>query len=562
MRSVKILLVCLVAILVFSTLAYAEVPRMINYQGKITTPQGALISDTFSMVFSIYSDSTGGTALWTETQTAVKVEYGVFSVLLGSVNPIPATVFDGHTRYLGLKVGNDAEMAPRKAIVSVGYAYHSGIADTAYFAMPDADWIIVGDTIYHLNGNVGIGTTSPASNLDIRGVVQAVDDGTVPDTKTYSSFGVTRANVATNNSYLGLTKQSIIPWGIGIDAGDKFIIGVASSSPARTIPSPLLSIDPDIGNVGIGTTGPAYKLDVNGDIRATGTIYGNSDIWDGHHWGDTYPYSSNSDMVDGVHNGGLTADVWDGHHWGDTYPYASNSDLVDGIHGTQFLRNDQSGTLSGNLNVTGGIQIGPSLDAQLSLGGSTSTAATIRNVSASQCALWVSNGGSGEAIAAGNQVSGATYVVHVIGFNNATSSKGLWVRGQTLIEGNFQVASGTKNAVVPTSQGMTKVYSQESPEVWFEDFGEAELTNGKAHIEIDPLFLETVTIDQNHLMKVFVTLNDDCNGIYVKRGHTGFDVIELNSGKSDAHFSYRVVAKRKGFEDERLEKVEQELSNK
>lgn len=134
MKSVKILLACLVAILVFSTLAYAEVPKMINYQGKITTPQGALISDTFSMVFSIYTDSTGGTPLWTETQPSVKVEYGVFSVLLGSVNPIPATVFDGNTRYLGLKVGSDNEMAPRKAIVSVGYAYHSLHSDTADFS--------------------------------------------------------------------------------------------------------------------------------------------------------------------------------------------------------------------------------------------------------------------------------------------------------------------------------------------------------------------------------------------------------------------------------------------
>lgn len=169
MKSVKILLACLVTILVFSSLVNAEVPKMINYQGKITTPQGALISDTFSMVFSIYADSTGGTPLWTETQSSVKVEFGVFSVLLGSVSPIPATVFDGNTRYLGLKVGSDNEMTPRKAIVSVGYAYHSGTADTAHFAMPDSDWTIQGDTIYHLNGNVGIGTTSPGEKLEVNG---------------------------------------------------------------------------------------------------------------------------------------------------------------------------------------------------------------------------------------------------------------------------------------------------------------------------------------------------------------------------------------------------------
>jgi len=36
----------------------------------------------------------------------------------------------------------------------------------------------------------------------------------------------------------------------------------------------------------------------------------------------------------------------------------------------------------------------------------------------------------------------------------------------------------------------------------------------------------------------------------------------LNNGKSNAHFTYRVVAKRKGYEDKRLEIVEQELTSR
>jgi hypothetical protein len=124
-------------------------------------------------------------------------------------------------------------------------------------------------------------------------------------------------------------------------------------------------------------------------------------------------------------------------------------------------------------------------------------------------------------------------------------------------DGNFAVAPGyTKSAIVQTSQGAVKMYSQESPENWFEDFGEGQLVNGRAHIELDPLFLETVTINSQHPMKVFIQLNDDCNGVFVKRGDTGFDVIELQKGQSNAHFTYRVVAKRKGFEDKRLERSE------
>ena len=61
------------------------------------------------MVFSIYSVSTGGTALWTETQT-VTVTKGVFNVLLGNINPIADTVFCNPNRWLGVKVGTDPEM--------------------------------------------------------------------------------------------------------------------------------------------------------------------------------------------------------------------------------------------------------------------------------------------------------------------------------------------------------------------------------------------------------------------------------------------------------------------
>jgi hypothetical protein len=80
--------------------------------------------------------------------------------------------------------------------------------------------------------------------------------------------------------------------------------------------------------------------------------------------------------------------------------------------------------------------------------------------------------------------------------------------------------------------------------------------NGTAHIELDPLFLETVKIDGSNPMKVFVQLNDDCNGTYVKTSNTGFDVNELQGGKSTASFTYRVVAKRKGYENERMRVAE------
>ena len=114
--------------------------------------------------------------------------------------------------------------------------------------------------------------------------------------------------------------------------------------------------------------------------------------------------------------------------------------------------------------------------------------------------------------------------------------------------------TGTKSCVVKTSQGPTLLYCQESPENWFEDFGEGQLVDGKAHIELDPLFLETVTIDEKNSLKVFIQLHDEgSHGVAVKKGTSGFDVVELESGHSNGTFDYRVVAKRKGFEAKRLD---------
>jgi hypothetical protein len=102
---------------------------MISYQGKLTDNAGEPLNATVSIQFSIYSQSSGGTTLWTETQSSISVSSGIFNVLLGNINPIPTSVFNGSNRWLGMKVGSDAEMSPRQQIVSVGYALRSSDAD-------------------------------------------------------------------------------------------------------------------------------------------------------------------------------------------------------------------------------------------------------------------------------------------------------------------------------------------------------------------------------------------------------------------------------------------------
>ena len=120
-------------------LAGVSLPSLMNYQGVLSHPiTGDPVPDgEHEITFALYDVASGGTALWMETQ-AVPVQNGLFSVLLGSINPLSADAFTGMT-YLGVKVGADAEMTPRQQIVSVPYAIHAQQAASAPFSGPDFD---------------------------------------------------------------------------------------------------------------------------------------------------------------------------------------------------------------------------------------------------------------------------------------------------------------------------------------------------------------------------------------------------------------------------------------
>ena len=118
--------------------------------------------------------------------------------------------------------------------------------------------------------------------------------------------------------------------------------------------------------------------------------------------------------------------------------------------------------------------------------------------------------------------------------------------------GNHVIANGTKSASVGTSKGNQLLYVTESPEVWFEDIGRGKLINGTVEIKLDPLFLETVAIDDEHPISVFLQEEGDSNGLYVIPGKDGFIVKEKQGGTSNISFSYRIMAKRLHFQDHRF----------
>ncbi len=110
--------------------ALAAVPQLLTYQGLLKNSSGSYLTGTYSMVFKIYNVSTGGTALWTETQSSVSASSGRFSVELGSVTPLNLA-FNAQY-WLGIQVGSDIEMAPRIKLTSVGYAYNAEDVENSF----------------------------------------------------------------------------------------------------------------------------------------------------------------------------------------------------------------------------------------------------------------------------------------------------------------------------------------------------------------------------------------------------------------------------------------------
>ena len=127
--------------------------------------------------------------------------------------------------------------------------------------------------------------------------------------------------------------------------------------------------------------------------------------------------------------------------------------------------------------------------------------------------------------------------------------------GPVVVDGDLTV-TGVKGAVVAHSDGSHRLLCAiESPESWFEDFGEAVLEGGTAEVPLDPDFATLVMVAQG-AYHVFLTPYGDTNGLYVaRRTAEGFVVREQQAGTSNASFAYRIVAKRGDVSTPRLATV-------
>ncbi len=127
-----ILLVILAFSMVLSPLAttIAATPKVINYQGQLESD--AITSKApVLVVFELFEDAAGGSALWIEQKSVTVDNNGFFSVYLGDVNPIDLK-FDKQY-FVQVTVGNNQPF-PRTKLSSTPSAFYAADADTALYA--------------------------------------------------------------------------------------------------------------------------------------------------------------------------------------------------------------------------------------------------------------------------------------------------------------------------------------------------------------------------------------------------------------------------------------------
>ncbi|MBD3298326.1 MAG: hypothetical protein GF341_06700, partial [candidate division Zixibacteria bacterium] len=149
-RLVTVSLAFVLSLFVIGTV-YA-VPPLINYQGILLDSGGNPVSTTTSVEFGIWDAASSGTQLWSSTRSIAPDTIGRFNVLLGSLNAIPDSAFDGDT-YLSITVDSDPEMSPRQRIVSVGYSYRVNSVDGAMGG--------------HITSDVSIGSGHTVTGTDV-----------------------------------------------------------------------------------------------------------------------------------------------------------------------------------------------------------------------------------------------------------------------------------------------------------------------------------------------------------------------------------------------------------
>jgi hypothetical protein len=220
----------------------SALPRLVRFGGTVKDVNGNPLTGLVGITFALYSEQNGGATLWLETQNVTADSNGHYTVLLGSTKPegVPADLFTSEqARWVGVQVSGQAEQ-PRVLLVSAPYAFKAGDAETVgglppsafmlasaagaktepaasssaatpkakpsavppanpnvtgkgtigFVPMWDTTSDIVDSVLFQKTAEIGIGTTTPAATLDVKGKTDVRDTLTLFPKGTDSTLAI------------------------------------------------------------------------------------------------------------------------------------------------------------------------------------------------------------------------------------------------------------------------------------------------------------------------------------------------------------------------------------
>ncbi len=266
-KKMKTKILLILVLLTTTLLMEAQPPQAFKYQAVVRNASGEIISnESIDVRISIRHNGIGGSIVYQETFASSSNEFGLVHLNIGTGVPTIGYFhlidWESGSKFLEVEVydtgGGSYTSLGTSQLLSVPFALNSP---------NDGDWIEDGNDIYFGNsGNVGIGTSYPFYKLDVSATAGTAVYGSSPD--LYAIIGKT-----SGSGVAGVLGRGDDPgsWGVYgyCPNGGTAIRGYSNGGWAGYFNGDLYVA----GNIGIGSSNPTNRLEVNGSVQI-GDIFG------------------------------------------------------------------------------------------------------------------------------------------------------------------------------------------------------------------------------------------------------------------------------------------------